>query len=349
MYKKKIWIESEKYPGYYAIPGIERYVINEDSELLNVVGLTKTKGSIGKRGYRVVNLRPSLNKNSIQKQYYIHRLVAFAFLKPVKGKNLINHKDSNRLNNHYTNLEWCDQRENMVHAANAGRMNDKEVKRFKIWNVKEDPTRQGIKTYGCYNEAARNTSCSSKSIRYALKMKDGNNHYIVNKYLVKYVDDLTPWPPAKTIKLTSSGRDRISLELYRISDGKVFTEDSISKLANITGISQYRISNEWRKGKDYMGGWLMRLSNSNIDWKDILEDYYKDFFDIIVFNPKDGNQTIYSDGVSVGKALNISPSNVTGVLRNNKSSLNKGKWYIKKFPSNCEIYDNVLKQYKIAT
>lgn len=47
----------------------------------------------------------------------VHRLVALAFIKVVEGRHQVNHIDSNKLNNHWTNLEWVNQQENMDHAV----------------------------------------------------------------------------------------------------------------------------------------------------------------------------------------------------------------------------------------
>ena len=46
---------------------------------------------------------------------YIHRLVALFFVDNPEDKKEINHIDGNKLNNHYTNLEWCTSSENNIH------------------------------------------------------------------------------------------------------------------------------------------------------------------------------------------------------------------------------------------
>lgn len=62
------------------------------------------------------DVRVSLWKDGKPKDFLVHRLVAFAFIPIVKGKNCINHIDGNPKNNHVDNLEWCNHLENNRHA-----------------------------------------------------------------------------------------------------------------------------------------------------------------------------------------------------------------------------------------
>lgn len=54
-------------------------------------------------GYCMVNL----TKNKKSKTRYVHRLVAQAYIDNPENLPQVNHKDGNKDNNHYTNLEWC--------------------------------------------------------------------------------------------------------------------------------------------------------------------------------------------------------------------------------------------------
>lgn len=47
------------------------------------------------------------------KDYRINRLVAQAFLPNPENKPFVHHKDHNKLNNHYSNLEWATPKENI--------------------------------------------------------------------------------------------------------------------------------------------------------------------------------------------------------------------------------------------
>lgn len=57
-----------------------------------------------------------MEKNGKPKDFLVHRLVAFAFIPAIKGKECINHIDGNPKNNKVENLEWCNHLENNRHA-----------------------------------------------------------------------------------------------------------------------------------------------------------------------------------------------------------------------------------------
>lgn len=66
----------------------------------------------------------------------IHRLVALNFLPRTKedielGRDYINHKDMNVINNHVSNLEWCTVAENNRHALIYGERHYKKYEWFK--------------------------------------------------------------------------------------------------------------------------------------------------------------------------------------------------------------------------
>lgn len=74
-------------------------------------------------GYKQIRLR----KNNKYKTIYIHKLVALTYLTPIQGKNEVNHKDGNKLNNCVENLEWCNRQENVVHSIKNG-LKDNSIK-----------------------------------------------------------------------------------------------------------------------------------------------------------------------------------------------------------------------------
>lgn len=75
------------------------------------------KPSTDRYGYLRLGLRDS---DGVRKFHTVHRLVAMAFIPNPDNKPQINHKDSNKQNNHVDNLEWCTNSENHKHAYANG-------------------------------------------------------------------------------------------------------------------------------------------------------------------------------------------------------------------------------------
>lgn len=66
-------------------------------------------------GYEQVTIRDHKQK---RKTLYVHRMVADLFCNGEGAQ--VNHKDGTKLNNHYSNLEWCTASDNRKHAFNTG-------------------------------------------------------------------------------------------------------------------------------------------------------------------------------------------------------------------------------------
>jgi len=72
-----------------------------------------------KAGYKVHSTRLG-GRYSENKLLRIHRCVADGFIPNPDNKPFVNHIDAVKINNHYTNLEWCTPKENSEHAAKMG-------------------------------------------------------------------------------------------------------------------------------------------------------------------------------------------------------------------------------------
>ena len=70
-------------------------------------------------------LRINLQQNGKGRKFYVHRLIASAFLKNNNNLPYINHKDENKENNHVSNLEWVTQKENINYGTRNKRASEK--------------------------------------------------------------------------------------------------------------------------------------------------------------------------------------------------------------------------------
>lgn len=58
------------------------------------------------------------------KLYLVHRCVGFSFVDGMTSEKChINHKDLDKMNNHYSNLEWVTPEYNVIHSHENGRHN----------------------------------------------------------------------------------------------------------------------------------------------------------------------------------------------------------------------------------
>lgn len=96
---------------------MEKYNVTENGDVINIRTGKKLKPRVKDNHYLFVTLCEDK-----QRHKYIHRLVAEKFIPNPLGLPQVNHLDGNKQNNHYLNLEWCDQNRNIQHAWDNGLM-----------------------------------------------------------------------------------------------------------------------------------------------------------------------------------------------------------------------------------
>ena len=87
------------------------------------------------RGYITCQLMTNSGRS---KEFRIHRLVAFAFVNGFKPDLVVNHKDGNKQNNDYKNLEWVSQYDNIEHANRMGLINHPYGEKINTTNLSND-------------------------------------------------------------------------------------------------------------------------------------------------------------------------------------------------------------------
>lgn len=104
-------------PGWVDVDGYEGlYQVHAKGFVRNAVTGLKLKAGLGSVGYPTV----VLVKNKQHKTYTVHRLVAKAFIPNPDNKEMVNHKNGNKVCNHFANLEWVTRSENEKHAYDIG-------------------------------------------------------------------------------------------------------------------------------------------------------------------------------------------------------------------------------------
>lgn len=175
------------------------------------------KTSMTTTGYRKVELV----KNKVKKSRKIHRLVAEAFIPNEENKPYVNHLDSNPLNNNVNNLEWCTQKENMVHSSIFG--NHKSF----AWRNKE----LIISDY-----------LSGKSIKHLAKKYGGSNCSTIRNVLER-----------ENIKMRTASEQRMKYKYSRKEMVSMFEQGlrnvDIAKKLEIPRLLVNTYKHKWKNGE----------------------------------------------------------------------------------------------------
>jgi len=118
--QEEIWKPIKGFEGLYQISNFGR-IISHPKTIICGLKKLKIKSKVitntkSRKGY----LRAKLGDKDNRKNFLVHRLVAIAFIENPNNKPFINHKDGNKINNRFDNLEWVTTKENNIHAIETG-------------------------------------------------------------------------------------------------------------------------------------------------------------------------------------------------------------------------------------
>ena len=149
----EIWKPIEGYEGLYEVSNLGRVKSYQKNKNGHLLSFTKSTW-----GYHLVGL----NKDGKRKSFSVHRLVATAFLPKIEGKEVINHIDCDKTNNHVDNLEWCTQKENVQHSVKLGHYENSGAENKPVLQIEKHGYFQNRFRSIC--EAARITGIPQQSI-----------------------------------------------------------------------------------------------------------------------------------------------------------------------------------------
>jgi len=113
------------YEGYYEVDclgrvySLDRVIsVNDNGRVYDKPIAGKVMGqTVKSNGYKSV----TLTKDGKCKAFYVHRLVAEAFIPNPDNLPMVNHKDEDKTNNFAENLEWCTNEYNVNYGTGKSR------------------------------------------------------------------------------------------------------------------------------------------------------------------------------------------------------------------------------------
>ena len=145
------WKEIAGYEGLYEVSdqGRVRSLVKRNNRWKPGVLNPETVG-----GYLQVNLC----RDGHKKRFYVHRLIAEAFIPNPNHLETVNHKDENKLNNAADNLEWMSMKDNCNYGTRNKRMAEAQINDPKKSNpvqMFDKQTGELLDTFPSINEAER--------------------------------------------------------------------------------------------------------------------------------------------------------------------------------------------------
>jgi len=145
------------------------------------------------------------------KPFRVNRLVAENFLPNPNNYNTVNHINGNKLDNKYTNLEWCTQTYNINHAIKNGLR--KNVKKIIQYNDKYEI----INIYDSCATAARELHITYTVISNTCKGKINANKVKLNFKFLEPTDDLINMKIDNTHLLIKQPKVRVHGEIRQVN------------------------------------------------------------------------------------------------------------------------------------
>ena len=109
----------------------DKYDVSEIGALRNRLTGRTLKHKINKSGYKYYTVSIDGKLTDIQ----AHREVAMSFVPGYNTGDHVNHKDGDKLNNHFSNLEWVTPKENTAHAIRTGLFNPHATEKMPVVRI----------------------------------------------------------------------------------------------------------------------------------------------------------------------------------------------------------------------
>lgn len=250
------------------------YYVSNDGQIYSDFSGKILNCSSLRGGYKSFHISLDTENGELKrKSFKVHQLVAKAFIPndDPQNKNVVNHKDGNKLNNHVDNLEWVSLRENNQHAIDTGL-----IKITKRRVTQMDLDGNVIKIHETLRGSGTDTGVLSSSIAKCCK----GTRQTAGGFKWKFTDENTNEIDSKNVDLSAFKEVNFNPK-YLINDkGEVYSTSYKKFMKTQTTNDGYlgiQLANKGKR-KSYL---LHRL---------VAEHFYDNFKDSKLVRHKDNNK-----------------------------------------------------------
>lgn len=297
--------QEHKRVSWKNIPNHPNYKISTKGEVYS----TKTKkllsSTFRRDGYRRICID--------QGKFYIHRLMAMAFLgqAPSDMKNpVVNHKDGNKSNNTVSNLEWIEFSANIQHAHDTG------LNSTCIPVVQYSLKGERIARFPSAASAARKVGVTHTAVADACKKKKSVN--TIAGYVWRYESDPLVLGDLINLKTSKSRVVQYSLEGEKM---KLFS--SMQEASKEVGVNASSISHVCRGKIRTAGGYMWRYEGDPAPTQKTRNGSMRKVEQLT----REGKVIRMWNSISeAAKELNISNSHITSVCKGKRCTTGGFMW-----------------------
>lgn len=240
-----------------------------------------------------------------------HRALMLAhFPSNIPEKNIVNHIDGNKLNNHPNNLEWCTYQENVEHAG-VMELTSKCIP-VDIMFLSHGP--DYVINFPSCEKASEHTAFSTDTI--IGWSRQPNN--IVRPGNIRVKNGWDNWLPLDNDFQIKDGK-KIPVVVQNVLSGQEFILSSQREAAKYMNVTEGTITNNIQNDLQKIYPGMFRVKSLYTKWKPIYnvwQQYKNDTGNIPVVVIKDGAEYIFESIVSAANWLNVGKSTVHYIVEN---------------------------------
>lgn len=150
------------------------FLVDENFNIYNKHTGRKVTPYLGSDGYMHIKRQEKGRKIRLR----LHTLIAILFVENPNNYKYVNHIDSDKTNNHPSNLEWCTNSENIQHGWDSGNRTHKNNTHVVVYDLKGNY----INTFTSLRQMAEVLMVDRHVVARILKGERKNNYPYVFEY-----------------------------------------------------------------------------------------------------------------------------------------------------------------------